>query len=84
MPKWRKRPRQRWPLCRATTPTRRSSRGSPQAEGKTLAVLIELVGQRRIDATPALVKALDHPDAAVRSAALTALGATVGAKDFPC
>jgi HEAT repeat protein len=54
-----------------------------KADGKTLAVLIELVGQRRIDATPALVKAVDHPDAAVRGAALTALGATVGAKDLP-
>ena len=54
----------------------------PKAEGKTLPVLIELVGQRRIDATPALVKAVDHPDAAVRSAALTALGATVDAKDL--
>ncbi len=53
-----------------------------KAEGKTLPVLIELVGQRRIDATPALVKALDHADAAVRGAALTALGATVGPKDL--
>jgi HEAT repeat protein len=53
-----------------------------KAEGNTLAILIELVGQRRIDATPALVKAVDHPDAAVRSAALTALGATVAAKDL--
>jgi HEAT repeat protein len=54
----------------------------PKAEGKTLSVLIELVGQRRIDATPVLVKAVDHPDAAIRSAALTALGATVGAKQL--
>ncbi len=54
-----------------------------KAEGKTLAVLIELVGLRRIDATSALVKALDHPGAAIRSAALAALGATVGAKDVP-
>ena len=30
------------------------------ANGKSLPVLIELVGQRRIDAVPALVKALDH------------------------
>lgn len=55
----------------------------PKAESKTLAVLIELIGQRRIDAVPDLVKAVDHPDAAVRGAALTALGATVGAKDLP-
>jgi HEAT repeat protein len=54
----------------------------PTAEGKTLPVLIELVGQRRIDATAALVKAADHPDAAIRSAALTALGATVGPKEL--
>ncbi|MBI3839038.1 MAG: PBS lyase [Planctomycetia bacterium] len=54
----------------------------PGAEGKTLGVLIELVGQRRIDATVALVKAVDHPDAAIRSAALTALGATVGPKEL--
>jgi HEAT repeat protein len=53
-----------------------------KAEGKTLPVLIELVGQRRIDATPALVKAVDDPDAAIRRAALTALGATVGAKEL--
>jgi HEAT repeat protein len=55
----------------------------PNAEGRTLPVLIELVGQRRIDATPALVKAVDHRDAAVRGAALTALGATVGLKELP-
>jgi HEAT repeat protein len=53
-----------------------------KADGKTLAILIELVGQRRVDATPALVKAVDHADAAVRGAALTALGATVSAKDL--
>ena len=40
-------------------------------------LLIEVVGQRRIDAVPMLVKALDHSDAAVRGAALTALGETV-------
>ena len=54
-----------------------------KADGKVLGVLIELIGLRRIDATPALVKALDHRDAAIRSAALAALGATVGAKDVP-
>jgi HEAT repeat protein len=50
----------------------------PRADGKTLAALIEVVGQRRIDATAPLIKALDQSDAAIRSAALTALGATVG------
>jgi HEAT repeat protein len=54
----------------------------PKADGKTLAVLIELVGQRRIDAMPALVKAVDHSDAAIRGAALTALGETVGLKEL--
>jgi HEAT repeat protein len=54
----------------------------PNADGKTLPVLIELVGQRRIDATPALVKAVDNADPAIRGAALTALGETIGAKDL--
>jgi len=54
-----------------------------KADNKELPVLIEVVGQRRIEATPALVKAIDHNDAAVRSAALTALGTTVGAKELP-
>jgi HEAT repeat protein len=53
-----------------------------KAEGKTLPILIEVVGQRRIDATPALVKAVGHADAAVRGAALTALGVTVGPKEL--
>jgi HEAT repeat protein len=53
----------------------------PQAEGKALAVLIEVVGQRRIEVTAPLVKALDHSDTAIRSAALTALGETVGPKE---
>jgi HEAT repeat protein len=48
------------------------------ADASSLPVLIELVGQRRISATPALVKALDNQDAAIRRAALTALGNTVG------
>jgi HEAT repeat protein len=50
----------------------------PNADAAALPVLIELVGQRRIDATPALVKALEHQDATVRRAALVALGNTVG------
>jgi HEAT repeat protein len=52
------------------------------AKGKTYPFLIELVGQRRIDAVPELLKALDHSDSAVRSAALTALGETVTLKRF--
>jgi HEAT repeat protein len=49
----------------------------PKSEGTAYPLLIELVGQRRIDAMPALTKALDHSDPAVRSAALIALGETV-------
>ncbi|MEE8452212.1 MAG: HEAT repeat domain-containing protein [Thermoguttaceae bacterium] len=42
-------------------------------------VLIELAGRRRIAAAvPALLGAVDDPDAGIRSAALTALGETVG------
>jgi hypothetical protein len=46
-------------------------------------VLIELVGQRRIEATDALLKAVDHSDPAVRRAALAALGETVTLKGLP-
>src|SRR5205085_1840458 len=53
-----------------------------KAEGKALAVLIELAGQRRIESTPALVKALDSPDASIRAAALTALGETISQKQL--
>jgi HEAT repeat protein len=51
-----------------------------KAEGKMLPLLIELVGRRRIAATDALVKSLDHSDKTVRAAALVALGETVDAK----
>lgn len=55
----------------------------PNAKGKTYPLLIELVGQRRIEATPALIKALDNSDKNVRSAALIALGETVALKSLP-
>ncbi len=58
------------------------ARRLPDARDKSLAVLIELVGQRRIDAVPALVKALGQGDEATRDAALAALGATVKPKDL--
>jgi HEAT repeat protein len=54
-----------------------------KAQGKTYPVLIELVGQRRIDAVPDLLKALNHSDQAVRHSALTALGNTVTEKQLP-
>jgi HEAT repeat protein len=54
----------------------------PKSEGKTFAMLVELVGQRRIEATPALLKALDSNDKAIRAAALTALGETVSPKQL--
>ena len=50
------------------------------AEGKSRVLLLELVGLRRIEAIDELVRALGHVDSAVRSAALTSLGATVSAK----
>lgn len=48
-----------------------------KSKGKQYQVLIELVGQRRIDAVPALVKALEQSDSNIRTAALTSLGNTV-------
>ncbi len=52
----------------------------PKAEGKEYPLLIELVGQRRIDAVPLLLTALEHSDQAVRRAALISLGETVALK----
>ncbi|MGE5191744.1 MAG: HEAT repeat domain-containing protein, partial [Deltaproteobacteria bacterium] len=51
-----------------------------RAEGKIYPLLLELVGQRRIEAIPALLKGVEHSDKAVRTAALTALGETVDLK----
>jgi HEAT repeat protein len=48
-----------------------------KAQGKIYPLLIEVVGQRRIDAVADLLKAVENSDKTVRSAALTALGATV-------
>jgi HEAT repeat protein len=52
------------------------------AKGKSLAILFEAIGQRRINASPQLVKAINHSDETVRRAALKALGATAGRKDL--
>jgi HEAT repeat protein len=49
----------------------------PTAQGKSYPLLIELVGQRRIDAVPDLLKALNHSDTQVRGAAMIALGETI-------
>lgn len=55
----------------------------PNAKGKTYPLLIELVGQRRIEAaTPALLKAVDNSDQKIRQAALLALGETVSLKNL--
>lgn len=55
----------------------------PTAQGQSLATLIEIIGLRRVEeATPELVKALKNSDKAVHSAALAALGASVGPKDL--
>lgn len=53
-----------------------------KAEGKSRQLLIQLAGLRRIDAVAALLQAADDPDAQIRSAALTALGETVGLHDL--
>ncbi|MBI3866010.1 MAG: HEAT repeat domain-containing protein [Planctomycetia bacterium] len=53
-----------------------------KAEGKAYPMLIELVGQRRIEAISALLKAVEHSDKTVRSAALTSLGQTIPAKNL--
>ena len=54
----------------------------PKAKGKAYPLLIELVGQRRIEATPALIKALENSDGKIRGAALVALGETVTLKNL--
>lgn len=59
------------PTVDADLSTRLSS-----ATGKTRQALLELAAQRRIEAAlPAVVRCADDPDAGVRSAAVTALGA---------
>src|SRR5262249_42225221 len=53
-----------------------------KADGKVYPLLLDLVGARRIEALSALLKAVDHSDKNVRTAALTALGNTVPAKNL--
>ncbi|MBS0203601.1 MAG: HEAT repeat domain-containing protein [Planctomycetes bacterium] len=52
------------------------------AKGKMYPLLLGLIGQRRIEATAALLKALDHSDKEVRTAALVSLGETVSLNDL--
>ena len=52
------------------------------AKGKSYPMLLQLVGQRRIDAVPDLLKAIDNSDKVVRSAAIIALGETVRLKSL--
>ncbi len=49
----------------------------PAAQGAIYPVLLEVVGTRRIEATPLLVQALEQDDPHVRSAALIAMGETI-------
>ena len=55
----------------------------PTAKGKTFPLLLQLVGQRRVEAVDEVLKALNHSDQAVRGAALIALGETVSLKQLP-
>jgi len=53
-----------------------------QAQGKTYALLIDVVGERRLKAVPELSKALGNSDPAIRAAALRSLGETVGPNEL--
>ncbi len=56
----------------------------PQVSGKTRRVLLELAGKRNVAAAvPELVKASGDADAAIRKAAIKALGETVGLAGLP-
>lgn len=52
------------------------------AKGNAYPLLLDLIGKRRIEAVPTLLKALGNSDSAVRRAALIALGETVALKDL--
>lgn len=54
----------------------------PTAKGDSYTLLLQLVGQRRINAVPAVITALENDDEAVRSAAFIALGETVSLKQL--
>ena len=52
----------------------------PSAKGTTYLLLLQLIGQRRIDAVDDVLQALEDSDPNVRKAALNALGETVALK----
>lgn len=54
----------------------------PKASGDQYRVLLQLIGKRRISAVPEVQKALGNSDAAIRGAALSALGQTVSLKQM--
>jgi HEAT repeat protein len=54
-----------------------------ESRGARYPVLLEVVGLRRIAATPQLLQGLEHADASVREAALTALGETIALDQLP-
>ena len=55
----------------------------PKAEGPTRLVLLELAGQRRMQAAlPLMIAAIDDPEPQIRAAALTALGSAVEMRDL--
>jgi HEAT repeat protein len=54
----------------------------PSAKGKSQLILIELVGERRFEATPELVNAMNSSDKSIRDTALIALGETVKFDDL--
>ena len=54
----------------------------PKSEPMLFVVLIELIGDRLIQATPELQKALENSDKAIRTAALVSLGATIPQKNL--
>ncbi len=55
----------------------------PAAQGKQLPMLLELVGQRRIDAIPPVLAAVESKDAVTRARALAALGNIVDVERLP-
>ena len=56
------------------------ARSVPDAKGKALVVLIELIGKRRINAVAELTKVLHGSDEATRNVALVALGRHGGSR----